>query len=77
MTPYLYKFEGEADAGGKTFTFKSKGFDPMTNKEAEHKMVWEVKDQDHRTMKFYGKDDTGKEVLLSECTYTRKPAMVK
>jgi hypothetical protein len=77
MTPYLCKFEGEADAGGKMFTFKTKGFDPMTNKEAEHRMVWEFKDQDHRTMKFFGKDDTGKEVLFSEVTYTRKPAMVK
>ncbi len=41
------------------------------------RMVHEIKDQDHRTLKFYGKDDSGKESLWTEITYTRKPAMVK
>ena len=41
------------------------------------KMVHEIKDQDHRTLRFYGKDDSGKETLWTEITYTRKPAMVK
>jgi len=40
-------------------------------------MVHEIKDQDHRTLRFYGKDDSGKESLWTEITYTRKPAMVK
>jgi hypothetical protein len=77
MTPYLYKFLGESDATGKTWTFKTHGVDPKTNKESTEKMVWEFKDQDHRTMKFYTKDESGKEIMVSECTYTRKPAMVK
>ena len=41
------------------------------------RMVHEIKDQDHRTLRFYGKDDSGKETLWTEITYTRKPAMVK
>lgn len=41
------------------------------------RMVHEIKDQDHRTLKFYGKDDSGKESLWTEITYTRKPAMIK
>ena len=40
-------------------------------------MVFEWKDQDHRTLRFYTKDESGKEVMMSEITYTRKPAMVK
>jgi hypothetical protein len=41
------------------------------------RMVHEIKDQDHRTLKFYGKDESGKEQVWTEITYTRKPAMVK
>ncbi len=41
------------------------------------KMVHEFKDQDHRTLRFYGKDDSGKETMWTEITYTRKPAMIK
>ena len=77
MTPYMYTFEGEADTGGKVFTFMMKGVDPKTNKESTDRMVWEFKDQDHRTMKFFAKDESGKETQVSEVTYTRKPAMVK
>lgn len=77
MSPYLYTFEGEADASGKTFTFRTKGVDPKTGKESSERMEWEFKDQDHRTMKFFGKDESGKEVQISEVLYSRKPAMVK
>jgi hypothetical protein len=41
------------------------------------RMVHEIKDQDHRSTKFYGKDESGKETLWSEITYTRKPSMIK
>jgi len=41
------------------------------------KMVHEFKDQDHRTLRFYGKDDSGKETMWTEITYTRKPSMIK
>jgi len=41
------------------------------------KMVHEIKDQDHRTLRFYGKDDSGKETMWTEITYTRKPTMIK
>ena len=77
MTPYVYKFEGEADAQGKTWTFKTHGVDPKTGKETSERMVWEFKDPDHRTMKFFGKDESGKEIQFSEMSYTRKPAMIK
>ena len=35
------------------------------------KMVHEIKDQDHRTLRFYGKDDSGKETMWTEITFTR------
>ena len=77
MTPYVYKFEGDADGQGKTWTFKTQGVDPKTGKETSERMTWEFKDPDHRTMKFFGKDESGKEIQVSEMTYTRKPAMSK
>jgi len=104
-SPFIGKFEGEADSSGKVFTFKfmmseeqkaaktsakdaetprkdtGKEYGKDLGKDAGMKcpdrMVHEIKDQDHRTLKFYGKDDSGKEQLWTEITYTRKPAMVK
>jgi hypothetical protein len=73
MTPYVYKFEGERMPRGKTWNFKTQGVDPKTGKETSERMVWEFKDPDHRTMKFFGKDESGKEVQFSEMNYTRKP----
>ena len=104
MSPFLSRYEGEADSSGKVFTFKFMGTEDHKSgksaKDAESKeygkelgktgketgkegmkcpdrMVQEIKDQDHRTLKFYGKDDSGKESLWTEITYTRKPAMIK
>lgn len=41
------------------------------------KMVQEIQDRDHRTLKFYGKDETGKEVVWTEITFTRRTDAVK
>jgi len=88
-SPFIGKFEGEADSSGKVFTFKFMMSDEKgktSSKEAESdrakmkcpdRMVHEVKDQDHRTLKFYGKDESGKESVWTEINYTRKPAMIK
>lgn len=75
--PHMAKFAGEADSTGKVFTFRMKSHDPKTNQEMDCRMVFEMKDQDHRTLKFYAKDEAGKETMMSEITYTRKPAMIK
>lgn len=75
--PMLGTFEGEADSTGKIFTFTMKGEDAQTGKPMAHRMVFEFKDQDHRTLRFYSKDESGKEMMASEITYTRKPAMIK
>jgi hypothetical protein len=74
--------EAESETGKKA-TGKEYGKEKETGKEmgkemkCPDKMVHEIKDQDHRTLRFYGKDDSGKEQLWTEITYTRKPAMIK
>ena len=75
--PFIARFEGDADSTGKVFTFKMMGEDPKTGKPMSDRMVFEWKDQDHRMLRFYTKDESGKEVMMSEITYTRKPAMIK
>jgi hypothetical protein len=91
MTEEMQKAWKESEAGkkaaakekdsGKEYG-KDTGKEKETGKEMGHmkmpeKMVHEIKDQDHRTLKFYGKDDSGKEQVWTEITYTRKPAMIK
>lgn len=75
--PHLGRFEGDADSTGKVFTFKMMGEDRKTGMPMTDRLVFELKDQDHRTLRFYGKDESGKEMMMSEITYTRKPAMIK
>jgi len=76
-TPFLGRFEGEADSSGKVFTFRMIHEDPGAGKGGPERMVFEIKDPDHRSAKFYGKDDSGRDQLWSEIAYTRKPVMVK
>jgi hypothetical protein len=85
-----WKAAKEAEESGKKAAGKEYGKDTGKEKETgkemgkemggmkcPDKMVHEIKDQDHRTLKFYGKDDSGKEQLWTEITFTRKPAMIK
>jgi hypothetical protein len=84
---FTFKFmmsdEARTGKGAKEATGKEYGKEKETAKEmgkemkCPDKMVHEIKDQDHRTLRFYGKDDSGKEQLWTEITYTRKPAMIK
>jgi hypothetical protein len=75
--PYLSHFGGDADATGKTFSMKSHGTDPKTGKECKGRMIFEIVDKDHRTLRFYGPDQAGKEILTGVIYYTRKAAGAK
>jgi len=75
--PFLGRFEGDADLGGKVFTFKMLGDDPHTGQAHAGWMKFELKSPDHRVLSFYGKDESGNEQLMSEMTYTRKGAALR
>lgn len=79
MTPFLGRFEGKAEADGKTFnfTFLHDQKTPKGDMPCPERMVMTFKDKDTRVLEFYGKDDSGKESVWSTITYTRKPAIVK
>jgi hypothetical protein len=70
--PFLGRFEGDADLSGKILTFKMLGEDPHTGQAQSGWMKFEFKSPDHRVLSFYGKDQAGKEQLMSEMTFTRK-----
>jgi hypothetical protein len=56
------------DSKGKVFRFHLLGKDPRTGKACEGRMVNEIKEQDHHTLRFYDKDAQGKDVLIFEIT---------
>jgi hypothetical protein len=48
------------------------GPDPASGKSMKMKLVSEIKDQDHFTMKMHGPGPDGKEMLMMEAAYSRK-----
>jgi hypothetical protein len=77
MTPFLGRAEGTAESDGKRFTFTFAKEMKKSDMPSPERMVFEFKDPDHRTLRFYGKDDSGKESLWSTMTFTRKAGGVK
>jgi hypothetical protein len=69
--PNLMRFEGKADAAGKVFTMNCEGADPKTGQPANFKMIHEIGNKDHRTLRFTMLDKDSKEVLMSEMLFTR------
>jgi hypothetical protein len=65
------RFEGKADAAGKVFTMHCESTDANTGQPATFKMVHEIADTDHRTLRFYMPGKDAKEALMSEMFYTR------
>jgi hypothetical protein len=72
-SPEMIKFEGDADESGKKWTLKGECFDPATGKTVPHRLVWEITDKDHRTERVYIVGEDGKETLVGDFTYTRRP----
>lgn len=72
MAPYGMFAEGEADSGGKVFTFHSEGCDPETGKAAKVRTVFEVKNPDNWTLSFYFPGKDGPERKCVEMRYTRR-----
>jgi len=72
--PNLMRFEGKADAAGKVFTMNCESTDPKTGQPATFRMVHEIADTDHRTLRFYMPGKDAKEVLMSEMLFTRAGA---
>jgi hypothetical protein len=77
VCPYLATFEGERSADGRTLTMACRSTDPKTGKPMNERMVFQFHDKDHRTLRFFGTDESGKEAPTAEMTYTRKTAEVK
>ena len=72
MTPFAMWAEGEADANGKTYTFKSEGFCPDLGKVATVRTVFEIQDSNHRSLTFFMPGKDGPEKKMGEIRYTRK-----
>ena len=70
--PHLFASEGDYDESKKTYTFVADGFDPATGKPMKERWVFEVKDDDHHTMRFYSPAADGQERMTGEIRYTRR-----
>lgn len=71
VTPFATWAEGEADANGKTYTFKHDGFCPELGKVATIRTVFEIQDSDHRSLSFFLPGKEGPEKKMGEIRYTR------
>jgi hypothetical protein len=69
--PHLTRFEGQADASGKKFTFDGQCVDPKTGKLVSQRVICEVTDKDHHTNRVYTIGEDGKETLIGEFFFTR------
>jgi uncharacterized protein DUF1579 len=72
MSTGLMTSTGNTSDGGKTWTFKSVGTDPMTGKDMPGEMKLTVPDNDHHTMEMWGPGPDGKMYKMMEIVYTRR-----
>lgn len=73
MATGVYLIESTVDATGKVFTEWMEGTDPQSGKPMKMKMVHEVKDRDHRVLRFFMDGPDGKEIETGAIAYQRKP----
>ncbi len=64
--------EGTCDGSGKTITLTSKFFDPMTKKDTWAKWIYKIEGADKYVLQGVGPDETGKEFVSMELTFSRK-----
>lgn len=72
MSTGIMRSEGTSDAAMKVFTFEGEMMDPMTRKPCAFKYAFEVKDNDHFTMRWWSPSMTdGKMFESMVIDYTR------